>query len=355
MSETHSNQNHIRRQFIDDFVVRQPARAQSSSASPRPTPIQHPNTSHINKPVNRGNYVDGFVATRPQISRPASTSNIAAHELESRLKPNPTTQPPQTAKAKKIKKRDPKVMPIMGHLQELRKRLMYSILALTAGGVLGYIHHDRIIELLVRPLQKQLFYSSPTGGFDFLIKTCLFFGFVLAVPVLVYNLVKFIAPAVPNHVTYKTFNILSISTLLAIAGIAFAYFISLPAALHFLNNFSGEYITSLISANEYFTFVMIYLAGFAALFQMPLIIAFINKITPLTPRLLMQKQRIIIVMSFIVAAILTPTPDPINQTLMAMPIIALYQSSVGVVWQANRKTKKREKRERARVSQLATA
>src|SRR5690606_20255917 len=119
---------------------------------------------------------------------------------------------------------------------------------------------------------------------------------------------------------------------------------SLPAALHFLSNFSTGSVTSLISANEYFNFVMIYVACFALLFQMPLIIAFINKITPLTPRLLMKKQRFVILGSFIVAAIITPTPDPLNQTLMALPIIGLYQSSIGVVWQSNRRTRKKSHR-----------
>lgn len=233
-------------------------------------------------------------------------------------------------------KHAPKVS-LMTHVEEMRKRAMGSVLALLVGGVIGYHFQEQIIAWLVKPLGQQLFYTSPTGGFDFLIKICLFFGFLLAIPVIIYNFIRFIAPAIPGQVAYKTSRILLISTALALSGVAFAYYISLPSALHFLGEFSNSQITSLISAQEYFNFVMIYLAGFAALFQMPLIFSFINKVVPLHPASLMKKQRVVILVSFIIAAVLTPTPDPINQTLMAVPIIGLYQTSIGVVWQNNRK------------------
>lgn len=222
-------------------------------------------------------------------------------------------------------------LPMMDHVGELRRRALWCLIALLIGGVLGYRYQDQIIAWLVKPLGQQLFYTSPTGGFDFLIKICLFFGFILAVPVIIYNLFKFISPAIPPHITYSFFKIIVVSILLALAGVAFAYFVSLPAALHFLNNFSNDQVSSLINAQEYFNFVMLYMAGFALLFQMPLVFSFINKVKPLKPARLLKQQRVVILISFIVAAILTPTPDPINQALMAAPIIALYQTSIGVV------------------------
>lgn len=231
--------------------------------------------------------------------------------------------------------------PVAEHIAELRKRALYSVIALLIGGILGYRLQEEIIAVLVKPLGQQLFYTSPTGGFDFLIKICLFFGFILAIPVIIYNFIKFVSPAIPTKVTYNVAKLVMISVALALCGIAFAYFISLPSALYFLNNFTNDQIQSLISAQEYFNFVMIYLAGFAALFQMPLIIAFINKVTPLKPLSLLKKQRVVILGSFIVAAILTPTPDPINQVLMAAPIIGLYQTSIGVVWHTNKRSAKR--------------
>ncbi len=222
------------------------------------------------------------------------------------------------------------------HLDELRLRLFIYLIALLIGGVIGYYAQDTIIELLVRPLGQKLVYSSPAGGFEFLVRICLFFGFLVSLPVGVYQLIRFISPAVPRRYMVKTGRLIVLSSLLACLGVSFAYFISLPAALHFLNRFSNENIQSLISANEYTNFVMIYVAGFAALFQMPLIFWVVNRLRRLSALTLIKQQRWVILVSFIVAAVLTPTPDPINQTLMAVPIILLYQVSVMVIWRVNK-------------------
>lgn len=239
-----------------------------------------------------------------------------------------------------IKDSFPQKKTVYDHVQELRLRVMWSVCAIIVGGSIGYHLREPIIDILVRPLGQQLYYTNPAGGFDFLIKICLFFGFLITIPVVIYNFIKFVSPAIPSGVTYSAARWVSVSALLAVAGVSFAYFVSLPAALYFLSSFNSEYVQSLISAQEYFSFVMLYTAGFAALFQMPLIIYIINKMTPLKPAALMKKQRIVILASFIIAAILTPTPDPINQTLMAAPIIGLYQASIGVVWQSNKRAKR---------------
>lgn len=226
---------------------------------------------------------------------------------------------------------------LLEHLEELRTRLTWSAGALVAGGIAGYFMHQTIFRLLTQPLNKPLFYSSPAGGLDFLIKICVFFGILCAIPVLVYHLLKFLEPALPMHARTGMLKILLSSVGLALAGVCFAYFVSLPAALHFLGSLGNGDLTALISANEYLNFVTIYLAGFAALFQLPLIMLFINRIRPLKPGGLMKFQRYVIVGSFIVSAVLTPTPDPFNQSLMAVPIIVLYQISVGLIWLKNRK------------------
>ncbi len=292
--------------------------------------------------------------TRPVVqARPVAVAPV--ENIQAAVVPETTNTEPikPTIATKSTKKHDPKHLTIAEHLQELRGRLLWSALALLFGGALGYVYNDQIIAWLVKPLNQQLYYTSPAGGFDFLIKVCVFFGFLVAIPVLVYQLIQFLSPAVPSHITYKTGKIMIISVILALLGVSFAYFVSLPAALHFLGNFSTGSITSLISANEYFNFVMIYMVCFAALFQMPLIIGFVNKVTPLTPQILMRKTRVVILISFIAAAILTPTPDPLNQTLMALPMIILYESSIGVVWQTNRRAEKRERYNSRQMSAAA--
>lgn len=224
------------------------------------------------------------------------------------------------------------------HLIELRTRLTWSAVVLVAGGIVGYSIHRTIFKILIRPFNKPLYYTSPAGGLDFLIKICIFFGFICALPVLVYHLLKFLEPALPTHMRKGMAKVLFSSIILAMLGICFAYFISLPAALYFLTSLGNGELTALISANEYLNFVMIYLAAFAVLFQLPLCMLFINRFKPLKTQQLMKYQGYIILGSFIVAAILTPTPDPLNQTIMAIPIIILYELSVALIWLKNRKT-----------------
>lgn len=250
---------------------------------------------------------------------------------------NRISTPEHTAQNFKSKTDDTGRMTIAEHVNELRRRALWCLLALFTGGIIGYRFQETIINWLTKPLGKELFYSSPTGGFDFLIKICLFVGFLGSIPIILYNFMKFILPSLPKMKDAKIGRTFLLSIVLAGLGVLFAYKVSLPAALHFLNEFSNNHVQSLISAQEYFNFVIIYLGGFAALFQMPLILVFLNKLVRLNVRKLARNQRFVILISFIIAAILTPTPDPINQTLMAVPIILLYQLSVTFVWIANRK------------------
>ncbi|HTE57261.1 MAG TPA: twin-arginine translocase subunit TatC [Verrucomicrobiae bacterium] len=219
------------------------------------------------------------------------------------------------------------------HIHELRKRLMWSLLFVAIGAGVGYVLHDTILSILQQPLNEKLYYTTPTGAFSFIIKICCVFGFVVALPVVVYQAFAFFEPLVSLKTRRSLVGHVLLSVLLAATGITFAYFISLPAALHFLVNFGsdGGNIQALITANEYFNFVLAYIAGFAVLFQLPLIISFINRAKPLKPSQLIGGTRYVILGSFIISAVITPTPDPLNQALMAGPIIILYFVSVLVV------------------------
>lgn len=206
------------------------------------------------------------------------------------------------------------------------------VMFLVAGAVAGYFIHDYLVAFLQRPLNDSLYYTTPGGAFSFVIKVCTVFGLVVALPMLIYQIFAFFGPLI----SLKTKRGISLYVLasfaLAVGGIAFAYFISLPAALHFLVNFGGaSNIESLITANEYFNFVLTYVAGFAVLFQVPLIILLIDKVKPLPPKSLFGSLRYVVLGSFIAAAVITPTPDPMNQILMAGPIILLYLLSASVV------------------------
>ena len=239
-------------------------------------------------------------------------------------------------------------MPFIAHVRELKRRVLWSVGAIILGAAAGWELSDHLLRVLQKPLGQTLFYTSPAGGFSFIIKLSLFFGIIVGLPVVMYHTAQFLRPLM-QQLTRRSLSYFMIwSLILAAAGVGFAYFISLPAALHFLTNFGNKDIQSLITADSYFNFAITYLGGFALLFQVPLIILFINRIKPLKPNKLMKAQRYVVLGSVIVAAVLTPTPDPFNQMIMALPIILLYQVGIIAVWivngRDNRKAARAERR-----------
>lgn len=238
---------------------------------------------------------------------------------------------------------DPKTQPFSEHISELRKRLLFVITLVIVGCGFGYAVHEPLFRVLKRPLDQELYYNSPIGGFNAMLKISILVGLIISIPFLIYQICRFITPAFEKLSAKRPIKILVWSVLLAATGVAFGYFISLPSALKFLTNYDSQNIQPLIIVGEYLNFVFSYLLGFAVLFQLPLVLLFANHIKPQNPRHLIKQQRWVILFSFIIAAILTPTPDPINQFIMAAPVIFLYQVSVGLVWIKNRRLKLDEK------------
>jgi len=238
----------------------------------------------------------------------------------------------------------PKRQPMFEHVRELRKRLFWSVAIIGAAGAVGYSFHEQLLFVLQRPLGQTLYFTSPTGGFSFVFKACFFFGVLVALPVIIYHICRFLGPVVTSATRRLFVGVVFWSLILAAAGVTFAYFISLPAALNFLTSFGGPNIQSLITADEYFNFAITYLVGFALMFQLPLLVLFINRIKPLKPGSMMKTQRYVVIFSFVAAAILTPTPDPFNQLLMAAPAILLYQVAIVMVLSINYKNSTRRRR-----------
>lgn len=222
------------------------------------------------------------------------------------------------------------------HIDEIRFRLFWIVITLLGASVVGYLLHGHLLSLAQKPLGSALYYTAPGGGITFIFKLCFSFAIVVALPVVLYHIMRFFFPVVA-HIQQKTITRFVVaSLLLAYAGVVFAYFVSLPAALHFLSNVGNYSLSALITVDTYYDFVVSYLLGFALLFQTPIIVLFINKVKPMKPGGMMRAQRYIVLISFVIAAILTPTPDPINQVIMALPAILLYQVSVLMVWYSNR-------------------
>lgn len=225
---------------------------------------------------------------------------------------------------KKQKNRSSEKLLIKDHFKELINRFYVWIAFFILGSALGYAKYEVILNWLIEPLKKPLFYTSPVGGFEAVFGVSVMTGFLVSLPILVYQIVKYIEPVSPKLKGKKIFIYLFVSLLLAVAGILVSYYLVFPASLTFLNKFGSNQLESLISTKDYFSFVSKYLLGFAVLFQLPLVIYLASLFTPITPKLLWSKFKYVFALSFLIAAILTPTPDFINQTIMATPIIALY-------------------------------
>lgn len=227
--------------------------------------------------------------------------------------------------------------PFGRHLAELRSRFLGSLLCFLAASVVGYIIHPMLIDILVKPWGQSVFYTSPAGGFDFVLKVSLLFGFLVAIPVFLYHLLRFLEPVLPENSTRRLLAVMAASIVLLALGVSFAYLVSLPAALRFLGSFATGEIQALVSTDAYFSFASRYMLGFGVVFQLPLILWMINSINTITTRQLMHLQKWVLLGSFVVAAIMTPTPDVFNQLMMAVPPILLYQASIVFLWVLNRK------------------
>jgi len=221
---------------------------------------------------------------------------------------------------------------IKEHLSELAHRFYMWLMFFIVGCIIGYLNYVRLLDWLITPLHKPLFYTSPIGGFEAVFGVSALFGFVFSLPILLFEIIKFIEPVSPKFKGKKIIAYLLISLLLAIAGILTSYYLVFPASLEFLGKFGSDQLESLISTKDYFSFVTRYLLGFAILFQLPLVIYLISLFTPVSAKFLLKQFKYVFALSFLIAAILTPTPDLVNQTIMATPIIALYLLTILILF-----------------------
>ena len=231
--------------------------------------------------------------------------------------------------------------PFAEHLAELRSRLLFVVVDFFLGSLIGYLLANKLIIWLLFPLHQSVYYTSPIGGFNIVISVSLFAGIIFTIPTFLYQSVLFSKPLLSSSLVRKMPLVIITSFILLIAGICFAYFIALPASLHFFSSFSTKNVKSLISATDYLTFVTKYFIGFGLLFQLPLVLLLINAATPLSYRKLLSFQRYIIVIAFIFGAILSP--DPFTMCLMTVPLILLFYISVIIVWITNTRRKRNEK------------
>ena len=215
----------------------------------------------------------------------------------------------------------------MQHLGELRNRLMVASFGVLITTGIAFFFAKDIILLLEAPahLGKPLQIISPTEGFTTYMRVSLFTGIALSMPIILYEIYAYIDPALRPKERRFLLTLGPFVLLLFVGGMAFCYFLLLPNAINFLFTFGSEVFEASPRASEYISFVTTFILGSGLVFEMPVIIYAITAIGLVQRSWLAKQRRYVVLGVFIVAAVITPTPDPFNQTLVAIPMYLLFE------------------------------
>lgn len=236
-----------------------------------------------------------------------------------------------------MKKKNHNEMSFFEHLGELRKRLLYSALFVLMFFMGAWPFVDSIYLWLAKPLiqflppGETLAYTSLTDPFMMYVKISFISGLFAASPFIFYQLWKFISPALYQKEKRLVFPFVFFTTFFFILGGAFGYYYIFPWACRFFLDV-GKNFKAIITISEYFDLVIRVLLGIAVVFELPVLVFLLAKFGLVTARLLVKYSKYAIVVIFIIAAIITPTPDIITQSLFALPMIGLYILSIGIAW-----------------------
>ncbi len=223
-------------------------------------------------------------------------------------------------------------MGLLDHLAELRMRLIRVVVALLVGTLISLLFAERILQFITEPVGKTLIAIGPTDTIVVFFKVSFAAGAVIAMPIVVYQLVAFIAPGLYPHEKRALFLLLPGVMLLFFAGAAFANYVMLPVAVGFLQTFLGTVISQEWTIDRYVTFFTRIVFWIGVAFETPLVIAFLARIGIVSgPKLLGYWRQAIVVIS-ILAAIITPTVDPVNMAIVMVPLIVLYFLGVGLAY-----------------------
>ena len=217
---------------------------------------------------------------------------------------------------------------LLAHLNELRQRLFKAFLAVLATTVVSFVFAEQLVEYLAQPIggRAALVAIEITENVSIFMKVSLLGGFILGLPVVIYQVLSFVLPGLNKR--EKAWLVLGVpfATLLFVAGVAFTWFVMFPAAIPFLTNFLG--IKSQIRPANYFDFITRLMFWIGLCFEMPLLVMLLAKLKFVTARKLLAGWRFAVLGIALVAAVVTPTVDPINMGLVMLPLMALYLISV---------------------------
>lgn len=222
---------------------------------------------------------------------------------------------------------------LIKHLEELRRSVIISVTAIIIGAVICFYFNEAILSVIVLPLtelQQTLIVTGVTEAFFVKLKLSLYAGFALTFPIVVWALWRFIKPALYPHERKYVYILLPSAVFLFVTGVLFAYFGILPLVLRFFIFIAGENLETLFRVEQYVSFVTTFTIPFGLVFELPIVIFFLTKIGIIKPEVMIKNRKYALLIIFIMAAALTPGPDPISQLMMAIPTYLLYEVSIFV-------------------------
>ena len=229
-------------------------------------------------------------------------------------------------------------MSFLDHLDELRKRLIVSIVAVFVAILIAFAFVSRIFDFMMGPLLETLpaggtlIYTEPTEAFFLYIKMASLAGVFIASPVILWQVWLFVAPGLYAHEKKFAIPFVVFSTLFFVSGGLFSHFVAFRWAWAFFGSFSSETVEFMPRIAPIFSLYTRMLLAFGFIFQMPTMAFFLARMGMITPQFLVRNFKYAVLVVFIVAAVLTPSPDPVNQFIMAGPMLALYGLSILIAW-----------------------
>ena len=233
-------------------------------------------------------------------------------------------------------------MSFLEHLEELRWRLIKSIIAVLLGGMISFLFIEEILQFLISPIKDlsnppDLQVLKVQGMFMIKWGVSLLGGVVLSIPVLTYQLAKFIGPGLHNNEKKVMFPLVFFSYFAFLIGIVFAFVVLIPYSLNFFTSMGMEEVKNNFSINYYFSFITMLLLGSGIIFELPIIVFILSSMGILTPAFMRHYRRHSLVFILVLSAFITP-PDPISLIFMSIPLAILYEISIGVSWMVKRDT-----------------
>lgn len=238
--------------------------------------------------------------------------------------------------------------PVTEHLTELRKRILISVAVVFAATLVSFVFSEDLFKVIIFPLHwavsvkaaypyfdlvrredvASLVFLAPAEAFWMHMKVAMISGIIAASPVIFYQLWRFISPGLVRKEKRLAVPFISITTGLFIMGSLFCFAIVLPFAINFLLTYKTESLTAMLSVGKYVDFCLKFILAFGVIFELPVVIVFLTRMGIVTPKTLARNRKYAVLLAFVAAAILTPTPDAFNQLLMAVPIILLYEGGI---------------------------